>query len=187
MSISNLLDPETKNQEWSKLYCNGIEALEITADNLASNSYEENVFQYTDINPASGTSALVISGAVKSIVERTFKQNQKWITLSLGFSVNFQDGIPIGGATQTACTLILDLPHDIRYPPNTTSQLMTGTAQASGKSDFAGNPYIAVQVELLRDPNPSKLVMIFYIDEIVSTGTQDVFCNVGLKTTYRIV
>ena len=36
MSVSNLLNPETKNQEWSKLYCNDLKALSISAPAVSS-------------------------------------------------------------------------------------------------------------------------------------------------------
>jgi len=129
MSIKNLLDPDTRLEEWSSLYCNSLTTSELDLVGAT----EENLITPQDFN--------ILVGVAQPPIVRSLTQEITGQCVDLNISLTFggMNG-PLNVVGVSVFTFVLTLPDNIAFPdPNDTS-LMTGSV--TGCIDDTAQPTI---------------------------------------------
>ena len=142
MSIQNLLNPETKDQEWSDLYCN---TLNVRNLNLDEPDYIKDVLTPSNFTFIQG------SGNISNL-SSTYKVEGKWRTYTAGFRIGSVQAPSVNGVSR----LLLDIEvNQINHPLN-PDWPMNGSISTSIR-DTASNQIWACNASVNRGSTNEKL------------------------------
>ena len=176
MSVSNLLDPLTLNQEWSKLYCNELNALTIVGGGAPV--MQDSIISVPDLS--FGNASTGVFGNPESTISIIEHDGKNWVNLNLAFEISaLQAPLPDGGA-QSVAVIYIDLPSPIIYPTVDLRNL-----PGSINSDcIDGNTYIMTTCNMKRNSNGTQLrIAIHFNTNITATP---VTLQLGLSAHYRV-
>lgn len=128
MSLKNILELETIDEEWSKLFCNTLSTKEF----ILSSSKEENPVDQTDFQVVVGTGNPPIVRSLSQIITGDV------VDLSISASFSNLSG-PLNLIGFSNFSFVLTLPHNLAFPTNDTTLM---TASITGCIDEIGQPVL---------------------------------------------
>jgi hypothetical protein len=153
MSVSNLLNPETKKQEWSVVYCNELNCDELIADRGAGLPIVD-----VDVLDASNTQLTQGTGNIGNLtsIKTTLGINEE---LTVSFDItNF---VGVVGANSSNGEVIITLGNDIAYP-DTLNGVIGGSGSILARKNGT-TEYGATTIGFFVGPNQDQISIPFAV------------------------
>lgn len=114
MSVESLLTPETKNENWSNLFCNTLNVANLLVDNFQGNIILNNVLGQSSFTVNSGTGLV---NNIESIVSvQKTENNSRFVTISANFQFSGMTAPVTLGTSLFQFTLTPPFTDNVIYP-----------------------------------------------------------------------
>lgn len=176
MSVSNLLLPATQDQEWSKLYCNELNALSIVGGGAPV--FADTITAVPDISFGNASTGTFENPW--SIISITKYNDQNWVNYNLAFGIANLQAPLTGGGTQSVAVIYIDLPAPITYP-SVDLRNLPGSIDADC---IEGNTFIMTNCNMTRNSNGTQMRIAIHFNADITASPSSV--NVSLSAHYRV-